>query len=56
MRGILKLGWIGSLGLHNGLLENDKARVRHIERQASDHCMLLLDTNLVGKTEMQVLF
>lgn len=31
-------------------MENEKARVKHINRQASYHCMLLLDTKLeVGK-------
>lgn len=31
-------------GAAQWLLENGKARVQHIDKQASDHCMLLLDT------------
>lgn len=32
-------------GASQWLLENGKARVQHIDRQASDHCMILLDTS-----------
>lgn len=28
------------------ILDNDKIVVKHIEKQASDHCLLLLDTKL----------
>lgn len=42
MKDILKQGWIDFLGLNN--VEDKKVVVQHIDRQASDHCMLILDT------------